>query len=172
MIANPEQCLNALWGLIDRQHNAQIASCLAPGCRVLDFGSGYGSLVAYLLEHGFDAFGLDIDAEAIVWANKLYPHVVTYQQTVENFAAEQPRQSLDAIVLRDSFHHLYNERDPHSAFELFSTCSNQVEESSSSIPIPCGYFVLHGASLVMLTLRLLCRLRWPLSHSTVLRFSV
>src|SRR4029450_1097758 len=39
---------------------ARLGLRLAPGARILDFGCGIGDSVRALLEHGYDAFGVDV----------------------------------------------------------------------------------------------------------------
>src|SRR5262249_24976110 len=86
-IQNPEKRLASLWGLIDRQHNEQIAAHLR-GKRVLDIGCGYESLVAYLQEQGYDAHGIDADSESVTVAQRLFPHTDVRLGRIEELEAE------------------------------------------------------------------------------------
>lgn len=116
-IENAHQRLNSLWGQIDRQHNELIASRLA-GRRVLDIGCGYGSLVAYLSERGFEAEGVDYDPESIRIARQMFPSACVRGATAEDLA-DMPDRSVDSIVLKDCMHHLVGEGDVQRAFRNF-----------------------------------------------------
>ena len=108
-INNPQQRLQSLWGMIDRQHNALIASRLA-GRRVLDVGCGYGSLVNYLTEQGFEAEGIDFDQESVDAAHTLFSGVKVRIENAESLE-EYPSHSFDSVVLKDALHHLVCEGD-------------------------------------------------------------
>ena len=108
-ISNAHERLSSLWGLIDRQHNALIASRLA-GTKVLDIGCGYGALVAYLATKGFDAQGVDFDGEAVTVANKLFPEAKVSLANAESLD-EYPAHSFDSVILKDALHHLVCEGD-------------------------------------------------------------
>jgi SAM-dependent methyltransferase len=109
--------LDSLWGLIDNQHNALIASKIAQG-PVLDVGCGYGSLVAYLTERRIDVEGIDPDEEAIRIARQRFP-----QAKIRGLKAETLDEYSDgrfgAIVLKDALHHLTGEGDVDVAFRNF-----------------------------------------------------
>jgi SAM-dependent methyltransferase len=115
-IKNPEKRLASLWGLIDRQHNEQIAAQLR-GKRVLDIGCGYGSLVAYLQEQGYDAHGVDADSESVTVAQRLFPHADVRLGRIEELEAEGV-EPFDSITLKDCLHHLVGE---HHALEAFAS---------------------------------------------------
>lgn len=51
----------------------EFAASLPPGARVLDVGCGDGAYVAYFLELGFDALGLDISETMLSKAGRLVP---------------------------------------------------------------------------------------------------
>jgi SAM-dependent methyltransferase len=112
-IANAPERLSSLWGVIDAQHNELIASRIA-GPRVLDIGCGYGSLVNYLVSHGFHAEGWDRDPESISVARRLFP-----KAPVRLVDAEEPGivdYRFDSIVLKDCIHHLAGDGDVQTAF--------------------------------------------------------
>ena len=108
-IRNAHERLSSLWGLIDRQHNALIASHLT-GKKVLDVGCGYGALVAYLESRGFDAQGVDFDRESVTVAHQLFPEARISLANGENLD-EFPSHSFDSVVLKDALHHLVCEGD-------------------------------------------------------------
>jgi SAM-dependent methyltransferase len=116
-VPNPEKRLDSLWGLIDNQHNALIASKLERG-PVLDVGCGYGSLVAHLAARGFDAVGIDPDAEVIRIARQRFPHAETRVLKAETLD-EYPDRHFGAIVLKDALHHLTGEGDVDAGFLNF-----------------------------------------------------
>lgn len=101
-----------LWRDVDREHNRFIAQRLI-GEQVLDLGCGYGSLVNYLNENGWRATGIDLDPETLQVARKLFPSG-NYESG--DFVARFESSSFDHIVMRDSWHHIYEEsEDPASA---------------------------------------------------------
>jgi SAM-dependent methyltransferase len=108
-INNPQQRLKSLWGIIDRQHNRLIASKLS-GRRVLDVGCGYGSLVNYLTEQGFEAEGIDDDEKSVSTAQAVFPGVKVRLENAESLD-EYPSSSFDSVVLKDALHHLVCEGD-------------------------------------------------------------
>lgn len=100
----------SLWRRIDAAHNGIIMEELKPGCRVLDLGCGYGSLTHALWKAGFDVLGVDIDETFIACGRRIFPDLPPerYQAlAVERLAERQER--FDAVVLRDTLHHLYEE---------------------------------------------------------------
>lgn len=108
-IKNPQKRLKSLWGTIDRQHNQLIAAKLS-GKRVLDVGCGYGSLVNYLTEQGFDAEGIDEDLESVSVAQEVFPGIKVRLENAESLE-EYPSGSFDSVVLKDALHHLVCEGD-------------------------------------------------------------
>jgi SAM-dependent methyltransferase len=112
-IALPYRRLFSLWGWIDRQHNARIAGRLPEDRKgsVLDLGCGYGSLVNYLVVNGWQAEGIDNDAEVMSIASALFPGVPLKLMDVGRLREEYPPGSFTAVILKDSFHHLVNVAD-------------------------------------------------------------
>ncbi|MCA9790389.1 MAG: class I SAM-dependent methyltransferase [Candidatus Eremiobacteraeota bacterium] len=110
-VAQPDRRLepDQLWSLVDRQHNAFIAERLE-GQRILDLGCGYGTLVEYLGRQGRQVVGIDLDPESLAVARKLHPE----REFVEgDFVGRYAEHSFDHVVMRDSWHHLYEEsQDP------------------------------------------------------------
>jgi SAM-dependent methyltransferase len=79
---------------------------------VLDIGCGYGSLTNYLRGRGLTATGIDLDEEGISRGRQLFP--VLPDDALVVMSAERigfPDASFDAVTLRDSLHHLYEEAD-------------------------------------------------------------
>ena len=116
-IRNAHKRLSSLWGLIDRQHNALIASHLV-GKKVLDVGCGYGALVAYLASQGFDVQGVDFDRESVSVANRLFPQAKVSLANAESLE-QFPAHSFDSVVLKDALHHLVCEGDFAQAAATF-----------------------------------------------------
>lgn len=85
---------------------------------MLDVGCGYGSLVNYLREGGYDAQGIDADPEAIAVARRLFPQITVQVGKAEEMAAEGG-EPFDCITLKDCLHHLVGESDAEKAFEVF-----------------------------------------------------
>jgi SAM-dependent methyltransferase len=116
-VKDPHKRLQTLWGVIDRQHNALIESGIK-GKRVLDIGCGYGALVSFLTDKGYDAEGIDDDPEVIRTARQLFPAAHVRRVNAENLTTE-PASTCDTIILKDSFHHVLGEGDVTAAFENF-----------------------------------------------------
>jgi ubiquinone/menaquinone biosynthesis C-methylase UbiE len=112
-IETPYKRLFSLWGKIDRQHNECIASQIA-GNRVLDIGCGYGSLVNFLTQKGYEAVGIDYGQEFIEIGVKIFPQANLKVGAAE--ALDFPDNYFDAIVLKDVMHHIYREGDSDKAF--------------------------------------------------------
>lgn len=117
-VKNPEERLNSLWGLIDRQHNEVITSHVV-GKRVLDIGCGYGSLTEYLRINGYDAEGIDSDKESIRIARRLFPQASTRLGRAEDLMGSHSAELYDTIVLKDALHHLVGEGDVVASLENF-----------------------------------------------------
>ena len=118
-INEAHQRLQSLWGIIDRQHNAQIAHHLKAGSRVLDVGCGYGALVAYLSQQGHDVQGVDLDAQSIEVAKAIFPDARVELGSAEDLADDFAGQ-FDAILLKDVLHHIVGEGDPIASFNTFA----------------------------------------------------
>jgi len=100
------------WRLVDQEHNRIIGRELS-GCReVLDLGCGYGSLTRYLGQRGFRVIGADPDEATVHQAYLLSPGLPL--GTFRVLSGEQldfSDQRFDAVVLRDTLHHLFGESD-------------------------------------------------------------
>ncbi|MGE0492867.1 MAG: class I SAM-dependent methyltransferase [Vulcanimicrobiota bacterium] len=108
-VAQPSRRLepDQLWSLVDRHHNAFIAERLS-GPRILDLGCGYGTLVEFLSRQGRQVVGIDLDAESLAVARHRYPD----REFVEgDFVGRYDEQSFDHVVMRDAWHHLYEESE-------------------------------------------------------------
>lgn len=117
-IASPWKRLQSghFWQAVDAEHNRIIAEQLA-GCRsALDIGCGYGSLTAYLNRAGFDAIGVDADQPQVEQARALFPAIAEKLFAMDANALEFPDGRFDAVVLRDTLHHLWEESDVEKAF--------------------------------------------------------
>ena len=113
-IQNPWQRLQRgnYWRLVDRDHNRIIARQLS-GCRdVLDVGCGYGSLTRYLQGRGFQVTGADVDEDALELARSLSPGVDPHVfRMMSGDRLDFADGRFDAVVLRDTLHHLHGEAD-------------------------------------------------------------
>jgi len=116
-ISNPHKRLFSLWGVIDRQHNQLIASKLS-GNKILDAGCGYGSLVDFLLQKGYEAKGIDFDKASVDIATRLFPNVKITPGDIE-ILNEYVDSSFDTIVLKDCLHHLVGDGDVGGSFKNF-----------------------------------------------------
>jgi SAM-dependent methyltransferase len=116
-IKAPHERLASVWGRIDRQHNEIIARHLL-GRRVLDVGCGYGSLVNYLQERGFEAIGVDLDVKSISVGKALFPRANIRIARAEALEHEETSR-FDTVILKDCLHHLIGEGDILAAFRSF-----------------------------------------------------
>lgn len=117
-IASPWKRLqgNHFWRAVDREHNRIIIEQLAGCTHILDLGCGYGSLTAALQQAGFQAVGVDADAEQIAQARALFPEAANALFPMDAARLQFPDQRFDAVVLRDTLHHLWEEADTTRAF--------------------------------------------------------
>lgn len=97
----------SFWKLVDEEHNRLIAEQLT-GCKtILDIDCGYGSLTNYLVTNHFNAIGIDVDQETIDKARILFPLLeIERFKTMNADFLDFPDKHFDAIVMRDSLHHL------------------------------------------------------------------
>ncbi len=107
----PHKRLTSLWGIIDTQHNAIIASHIK-GKRVLDVGCGYGSLTAYLANK-FQVVGIEPEPDSYDIARKIHPQCDIRPVSLQQLDQEP---NFDTIVLRDCLHHLVNECNINTVF--------------------------------------------------------
>ena len=80
--------------------------------RVLDLGSGNGTLCGQLARAGLDVVGAEYDARGVEIARRAYPTIPFYQLGVDGDPAELARheQPFDAVVSTEVVEHLYS---PH-----------------------------------------------------------
>ncbi|MBI1198420.1 MAG: methyltransferase domain-containing protein [Phenylobacterium sp.] len=85
-------------------------SDMPPG-RLLDVGCGTGAYVAWMAREGWDAHGIDFDADAVATARR-YPGV---DARVGDLASQKyPDDHFDAVVLSNVIEHLL---DPQGVFD-------------------------------------------------------
>lgn len=82
-----------------------------PQAKILDLGCGNGSLVNWLLEQGFDAYGTDASEKGICIANKQHPGRF-YVQDLSKDHLPQQLQSIvfNVIISTEVIEHLYDPR--------------------------------------------------------------
>jgi SAM-dependent methyltransferase len=88
------------------------------GQRVLDVGCGYGSLVAMLTAHNYQAQGVDPDPESVAAAKRLFPHIDVRLARAEDLDPSYDG-AFDSITLKDCLHHLIGEGEDETAFQAF-----------------------------------------------------
>jgi SAM-dependent methyltransferase len=85
---------------------------LLPGKRILEIGSGRGTLLHLLHSRGLDVVGLEANADRIAEARTRYDHI-TIQQT-SGTALPFPDSSFDIVLSFDVFEHI-RDSDAHLA---------------------------------------------------------
>ncbi|MFH1022478.1 MAG: class I SAM-dependent methyltransferase [Planctomycetota bacterium] len=108
-ILNPWKRLDKrqLWQKVDAEHNRLIIAELDGLHRVIDLGCGYGSLTATLTKRGVWAVGIDSCKEIIESARTIFSDIDPSKLRVMNAEdLDFSDNALDAVVLRDSLHHL------------------------------------------------------------------
>jgi SAM-dependent methyltransferase len=106
------------WRAVDAEHNRLIAEQLGDCHEVLDLGCGYGSLTAFLTAAGFDTRGVDSDTQSIDRAKLLFPSLDDGDLAdMDACSLDFPDDRFDAVVLRDTLHHLWEEGDVDTAFD-------------------------------------------------------
>lgn len=85
---------------------------LRPGLRVLEIGSGRGSLLAWLLAQGLDAAGVEVSEERIADAIRLHGPLPLHQTTGTGLAFDDG--TFDLVVSFDVFEHIADS-DAHLA---------------------------------------------------------
>jgi 2-polyprenyl-3-methyl-5-hydroxy-6-metoxy-1,4-benzoquinol methylase len=88
----------------------------APGKRFLDIGCNVGYMTAAARETGFDAFGIDIDADAVAAAKKNFPEAKFEAVSIEDLAARG--EKFDVVYTSEVVEHV---RDPDSFIGAVST---------------------------------------------------
>jgi SAM-dependent methyltransferase len=82
----------------------QLAAWAKPGGRFLDVGCSGGFMVEAMRDRGFEAHGLDLDAEGISWARQHFPLSHFHNEPVESFARSGLR--FDAIYSSEVIEHV------------------------------------------------------------------
>lgn len=77
---------------------------LTPGVRVLEIGSGRGSLLRWLLDQGADARGIEVSAERIAESRQLYGELPL--QLTDGAQLPFRDQTFDLVVSFDVFEHI------------------------------------------------------------------
>lgn len=105
------------WKVVDAEHNRLIADQLTDCRTVLDLGCGYGSLTAYLSQIGFVTYGVDSDQQTIDKSKLLFPSLHNeHIKVMDANSLDFPDNRFDAVVLRDTLHHIWEEGDSENAF--------------------------------------------------------
>lgn len=100
--------LDGFYGKVeDKIHSKMIKFVHGP--KVLDIGCGYGSCVQFLVQHGFEAIGIDQHEPSVRAGQQRYPKLnLKYdQQGLEQFTDN----FFNTIILKDVVHHIYDEDD-------------------------------------------------------------
>lgn len=88
------------------------------GARVLDLGSGNGSVAAWLHERGYEVIGVDGSAEGISCARAEHPHIPFFHASVYDDLAAR-HGSFPLVLSLEVVEHLYDPRRyAHRLFDL------------------------------------------------------
>lgn len=91
--------IKPIYDLLDIQKNKKI----------LDVGCGNGYLVRYLIEKGFDAYGIDASESGIRIAKKYYPDRFYWQDiNSKSLPKELTKISFDTIISTEVIEHIYS----------------------------------------------------------------
>jgi 2-polyprenyl-3-methyl-5-hydroxy-6-metoxy-1,4-benzoquinol methylase len=79
------------------------------GQRVLDIGSGNGSLCAQLAAAGYQVVGVEYDKSGVAIAKSAYPNIPFYHFGVQDSPADllQHEQEFDAVISTEVVEHLF-----------------------------------------------------------------
>ena len=80
------------------------SGCLTLGVRVLEIGSGRGTMLKWLIEQGAIATGIEVSAERIAESRTLYGELPL--QLTDGALLPFPDQSFDLVVSFDVFEHI------------------------------------------------------------------
>jgi ubiquinone/menaquinone biosynthesis C-methylase UbiE len=127
--------LNKFWGDVDNKINTKISESVT-GSKVLDVGTGFGSLSNFLHKKGYDVVGTDILDLSIEAAKDRYPHCLFLK--VENEVQPFEDQTFDTVILRDVIHHVKDESDVN----LFISEIDRVAKNRIIICDPNPQFIL------------------------------
>jgi SAM-dependent methyltransferase len=107
---------------------------------VLDFGCGFGSLVADLQRRGYEATGIDLLDFQIAEGEKRFPNADLRLVTPDE-PLPFPDQAFDTVVFKESLHHLAAEGDIVGALrEVGRVCRQRIVvfEPNPSVPLKIG----------------------------------
>ncbi len=96
----------------NKKHRDVLAFLGKKAGRVLDVGCGVGNFLAFARAHGWECWGIDFDADAIVAGKRTFGLEHLEVASLEEFAAQHHELQFDLITFFDVFEHL----DDHNAF--------------------------------------------------------
>lgn len=103
---------------------------------ILDLGCGNGHLVNYLLNRGFNAYGIDASKPGIAIADKINPgRFFVHDLSVEGLPQPLKEMRFNTIISTEVIEHLY---DPYAFIRL---CRDVLSESKGELIISTPY---HG----------------------------
>jgi 2-polyprenyl-3-methyl-5-hydroxy-6-metoxy-1,4-benzoquinol methylase len=103
---------------------------------ILDLGCGNGYFVKFLLDQGFNAYGIDASAQGISIAQKTHPDRFFVQDLAEKKLPEPIRHlKFDTIISTEVIEHLYN------PFTFMALCKDVLSDTKGEIIISTPY---HG----------------------------
>jgi 2-polyprenyl-3-methyl-5-hydroxy-6-metoxy-1,4-benzoquinol methylase len=103
---------------------------------ILDLGCGNGYFVKYLVENGFNAYGIDASVSGINIASQTHPDRFFIQDLSQNNLPEQIRHlKFDTIISTEVIEHLYN------PFTFMDFCKAALHNGKGDIIISTPY---HG----------------------------
>jgi dolichol-phosphate mannosyltransferase len=177
--------LDGPYGHVDDRLNAAVRQQVT-GPDVLDFGCGFGSLVAHLGEVGYRAVGIDLLDFQIDAGRARYPEADL--RVVAEDGLPFADASFDTVVLKESLHHLVAESDVEAGLaEVARVCRRRVVvlEPNPCLPLKVGRtiaahvdptcpadeaaLILERAGFRVLTISYLAPLVLPLSGGYVTR---
>jgi len=130
--------LDGFYGRVDARFNERIATHVV-GRRVLDFGSGFGSLVDHLKRSGFEATGIDLHESQVFAGRERFQDLDL--RIVTPGPLEFSDDEFDTVIFKDSLHHVAAEIDVDAALnEVSRICSQRliIFEPNPSIPLKIG----------------------------------
>jgi 2-polyprenyl-3-methyl-5-hydroxy-6-metoxy-1,4-benzoquinol methylase len=126
--------------------------------RVLDLGSGNGSLCNDLVNSGFEAVGVEYDAKGVEIARESYPGIRFYNKGVQDdpqeVLAQEDGRKFDAVVCAEVVEHLFS---PH----LMPIFAREVLKSGGYLLVTTPY---HG---YLKNLALSVANKWDFHHTAL-----
>ncbi len=126
--------------------------------RVMDLGSGNGSLCNDLINSGFEAVGVEYDAKGVEIARQNYPGIRFYKKGVQEdpqeLLAEEDGEKFDAVVSAEVVEHLFS---PH----LLPIFAREVLKDGGHLLVTTPY---HG---YLKNLALSVADKWDFHHSAL-----